>query len=260
MTTSPLAGKPAPREPAGRRRGARARLLRAQPDPGDPSAARRLRHQRPSRLAARRGSSTRRTSSPSPRRSASTAAAQGIDGPLFMGKDTHALSARRSARRSRCSRPTASRRSSSATTASRRRRSISRAILAHNRGRKGQLADGIVITPSHNPPEDGGFKYNPPNGGPADTDVTAGIETAPTRCCASGNAGVKRVPLCARRQGGDDARRTTSSALRRRPAHVVDMDAIRDAGLKLGGRSARRRRACTTGSRSRDSTGSTSRS
>ena len=61
---------------------------------------------------------------------------------------------------------------------------ISRAILVHNRGRKTGLADGIVITPSHNPPEDGGFKYNPTNGGPADTDVTNGCRIAPMNCCA----------------------------------------------------------------------------
>ena len=84
-----------------------------------------------------------------------------------------AVDARRSAPRSRCWRRTASRPSSSATTASTPTPVISRAILAYNRGRTDHLADGIVITPSHNPPEDGGFKYNPPNGGPADTDVDA---------------------------------------------------------------------------------------
>ena len=66
---------------------------------------------------------------------------------------------------------------------------ISHAILVHNRGRSDGLADGIVITPSHNPPEDGGFKYNPPNGGPADTDVTKWIETRANELLADGNAG-----------------------------------------------------------------------
>ena len=70
---------------------------------------------------------------------------------------------------------------------------ISHAILTHNRGRNDRLADGIVITPSHNPPEDGGFKYNPTNGGPADTDVTQWIERRANELLRAGNAGVRRV-------------------------------------------------------------------
>ena len=72
---------------------------------------------------------------------------------------------------------------------------ISRAILVYNRGRKEHLADGIVVTPSHNPPEDGGFKYNPTNGGPADTEVTGWIENRANELLRAGNKGVKRVPL-----------------------------------------------------------------
>ena len=72
---------------------------------------------------------------------------------------------------------------------------ISRAILVYNRGRKQHLADGIVITPSHNPPEDGGFKYNPTNGGPADTDVTSWIQDRANELLRANNAGVKRVPF-----------------------------------------------------------------
>src|SRR5262252_9560757 len=72
---------------------------------------------------------------------------------------------------------------------------ISRAILVYNRERKEHLADGIVITPSHNPPEDGGFKYNPPNGGPADTGVTGWVQDRANELLRGGNAGVKRVPL-----------------------------------------------------------------
>src|SRR5208337_2777030 len=70
---------------------------------------------------------------------------------------------------------------------------ISRAILVHNRGRKEHLADGIVVTPSHNPPRDGGFKYNPPNGGPADTDITKWVETRANELLRTRNAAVKRV-------------------------------------------------------------------
>ena len=116
---------------------------------------------------------------------------QGIDGPLFMGKDTHALSGSgRSARRSRCWRPTASRRCIQRDDGLTPTPVISHAILVHNRGRDERLADGIVVTPSHNPPEDGGFKYNPPNGGPADTDVTrVDRRTAPTTCCVAATPG-----------------------------------------------------------------------
>ncbi len=96
---------------------------------------------------------------------------------------------------------------------------ISRAILVHNRGRDEHLADGIVITPSHNPPEDGGFKYNPPNGGPADTDVTRWIQDRANELLRAGNAGVKRVPFAAALK----AAATTHAgrfhpALRQRPA------------------------------------------
>ena len=85
---------------------------------------------------------------------------------------------------------------------------ISHAILVYNRGRKEHLADGIVITPSHNPPEDGGFKYNPPNGGPADTDVTSWIQDRANELLTGNNDGVKRMPL---RGGSECARPPTST-------------------------------------------------
>src|SRR5262252_10047586 len=126
--------------------------------------------------------------------------AHGTTGPLYMGKDTHAVSApaERTAlevlvangveaviQRDNGFTPTPA---------------ISRAILVHNRGRTDRLADGIVVTPSHNPPEDGGFKYNPPNGGPADTDVTQWIEDRANALLRGGNADVKRVPLATARK------------------------------------------------------------
>src|SRR5271157_4562235 len=101
---------------------------------------------------------------------------RGIDGPLYMGKDTHALSgpAQRTALEVLAANEveTFIQRDDGVTPTP----SVSHAILVYNRGRKNHLADGIVITPSHNPPEDGGFKYNPTNGGPADTDVTGWIQ------------------------------------------------------------------------------------
>jgi phosphoglucomutase len=158
---------------------------------------------------------------------------QGVDGPLYMGKDTHAISgpAQRTAlevlaangvetfiQADDCYTPTPS---------------ISHAILVYNRGRTQHLADGIVITPSHNPPEDGGFKYNPINGGPADTDVTAWIQDRANELLREGNAAVRRTP--------------PESAMRAATTHeydfvmpyvndlrnVIDMDAIRAAGLTM---------------------------
>ena len=120
--------------------------------------------------------------------------AQGIDGPLYMGKDTHALSqpAQRTALEVLAANgvETVIQRDDGVTPTP----VISRAILAYNRDRTGHLADGIVVTPSHNPPEDGGFKYNPPNGGPADTDVTAGSRTGRTSCSARETRACRRCP------------------------------------------------------------------
>src|SRR6516162_817565 len=120
---------------------------------------------------------------------------KGIDGPLQMGKDTHALSApaQRSALEVLAANgvETVIQKNDGVTPTP----VISRAILVHNRGRKTGLADGIVITPSHNPPEDGGFKYNPTNGGPADTDVTKWVQDRANELLRGNNAGLKRVPF-----------------------------------------------------------------
>jgi phosphoglucomutase len=121
--------------------------------------------------------------------------AQGTDGPLYMGKDTHAISgpAQRTALEVLAANDveTIIQQGDGVTPTP----VISRAILVYNRSRKQHLADGIVITPSHNPPEDGGFKYNPTNGGPADTDVTHWVEARANELLRAGNAGVKRVPF-----------------------------------------------------------------
>jgi len=165
-------------------------------------------------------------------------AAEGIDGPLFLGRDTHALSA--PANRTVLEvlgaagvevmvapedgpdggfTPTPA---------------VSRAILVHNRGRSRGLADGIVITPSHNPPRDGGIKYNPPHGGPAGTEATRWIEKEANALLEAGLADIPRVPV--------------SRALALETTHpfdymtgyvddlgaVLDLDAVRGAGVKLG--------------------------
>src|SRR5881396_3188225 len=120
-----------------------------------------------------------------------------IDGPLYMGKDTHALSepAQRTALEVLAANgvETIIQRDDGVTPTP----VISRAILVYNRGRAQHLADGIVITPSHNPPQDGGFKYNPTNGGPADTEVTQWVENRANELLRGGNAGVRRVPFAA---------------------------------------------------------------
>ena len=160
-------------------------------------------------------------------------AAHGTNGPLYMGKDTHALSAlaQRTALEVLAANgvDTVIQQGDGATPTP----VISRAILVYNHGRKQNLSDGIVITPSHNPPEDGGFKYNPSNGGPADTDITRWVQDRANELLRGGNAGVKRIPF----EKAVKAKTTREEDLVlpyvRDLINVVDMDAIRAAGLKL---------------------------
>src|ERR1700674_1130427 len=158
----------------------------------------------------------------------------GIDGPLFIGIDTHALA--------ECAFASAlevfaandvtvmidERDGYTPTPA------ISHAILTYNKNRTSGLADGVVITPSHNPPEDGGFKYNPPNGGPADTDITAAIERAANIYLEDGLNGVKRIPYERARQAACVHRHDYITPYVADLANVVDMEAIRSAGVKIG--------------------------
>src|SRR5580765_4306788 len=159
---------------------------------------------------------------------------QGTDGPIYVGKDTHALSGK--AERTALEVLAANNmetviQSNDGVTPT---PVISRAILVHNRGRREHLADGIVITPSHNPPEDGGFKYNPPNGGPADTDVTSVIQDRANELLRGGNAGVKRVPLATAMQAETMQQEDFVQPYVEDLRNVVDMDAIRGANLNLG--------------------------
>ena len=159
--------------------------------------------------------------------------AHDIDGPLYLGKDTHALSAPAQStalevlaangvdtiiQRDDGFTPTPA---------------ISRAILAYNRGRGEHLADGIVVTPSHNPPPDGGFKYNPPNGGPADTDVTRTVQDRANELLRAGNAGVRRLTLESALRTGRIIEQDLIGPYVDDLANVVDLPAIRGAGLKL---------------------------
>jgi len=157
-----------------------------------------------------------------------------IEGPLFLGMDTHALSvpALASALEVLAANgvdvmlaegdeytPTPT---------------VSHAILTYNRGRNTGLADGIVITPSHNPPHDGGFKYNPPNGGPAETTITAWIEAKANEFLETGLAGVKRTPFEKALRAPTTHRHNYLNAYVADLANVIDMDAIRGAKISLG--------------------------
>jgi len=159
---------------------------------------------------------------------------RGTDGPLYMGKDTHALSspAQRTALEvlAANSVETVVQQSDGVTPTP----AISRAILVYNRNRKEHFADGIVITPSHNPPEDGGFKYNPPNGGPADTDVTHWVETRANELLRAGNVGVKRLPFNKAATAATTHQEDLMLPYVRDLKNVVDMEAIRGAKLRLG--------------------------
>ncbi|WP_242352529.1 MULTISPECIES: phosphoglucomutase (alpha-D-glucose-1,6-bisphosphate-dependent) [Anaeromyxobacter] len=229
----PLAGKPAPKDLLVDVADLLRRYVSERPDPANPAE----------RVAfgtsGHRGSSLRRSFNEAHILAVAQAVCEhraraGVTGPLFLGRDTHALSepAERTALEVLAANgvevviseggapvPTPV---------------ISHAILGHNRGRTEGLADGIVITPSHNPPEDGGIKYNPPDGGPADTAVTAAIEARANALLEAGNAGVKRL-------GYEAARRAASVHVRDyvRPyveelRAALDLDGARGLPLHVG--------------------------
>ena len=158
---------------------------------------------------------------------------QGINGPLYMGKDTHALS--RPAERTALEVLAANgvnvviQRDDGVTPTP----VISHAILVYNRGRTTHLADGIVVTPSHNPPEDGGFKYNTPNGGPADTHVTAWVQDRANEFLRAGNVGVKRVPFATAIKAASTRHEDLMLPYVDDLRNVLDMGAIRGSGLTL---------------------------
>ena len=160
--------------------------------------------------------------------------AHGISGPLYMGRDTHAVSspAQRTALEVLAANgvETVIQGGNGVTPTP----AISRVILAHNRGRTDRLADGIVITPSHNPPEDGGFKYNPTNGGPADSEVTNWIQERANALLRVGNADTKRVPFVAAIGSATTYERDFIAPYVDDLRNVVDMEAIHAARLKLG--------------------------
>jgi phosphoglucomutase len=233
VALSPLAGKPAPTQLLVDLDRLERAYYEGKPDPSDPTQLVAF------GTSGHRGSSLRGSFN-EPHILATTQAIcewrrrAGTDGPLYLGKDTHALSgpAQRTALEVLAANgvetiiqagdgftPTPV---------------ISRAILAHNRGRDGRLADGIVVTPSHNPPEDGGFKYNPTNGGPADTDVTGWVQDRANELLRAGNAGVRRVGYEAALRAATTRQEDLVLPYVKDLANVVDMAAVRDARLSLG--------------------------
>jgi phosphoglucomutase len=233
MALSPLAGRPAPKEllidPAALER----QYYERRPDLNDPEQRVQF------GTSGHRGTPKRGTFTEAHILAISQAIcdyrrATGIDGPLFLGKDTHALSgpAQRTALEVLAANgvPAVIQRDDGVTPTP----VISWNILVHNRDHKAHAADGIVITPSHNPPEDGGFKYNPPNGGPADTDVTSWMQERANALLQAGNVEVKRIPfdqaIKAATTRQEDFIRPYVEDLK----NIIDLDCIRAAGLKLG--------------------------
>jgi phosphoglucomutase len=230
---SPLAGKPAPQSLLVDLARLEREYYERQPDLGDPSQLVSF------------GTSGHRGS---PLRGSFTAAhiaaitqaicdyrrTQSIDGPVYMGKDTHAVSgpAQRTALEvlAANSVETIIQRDDGFTPTP----VISWAILGYNRGRKTHLADGIVVTPSHNPPEDGGFKYNPPNGGPADLEVTEWVQNRANQLLRAGSAGVRRMPFESAIKAGSTHQEDLALPYVQDLRNVVDMEVIRGAGLQLG--------------------------
>ena len=159
---------------------------------------------------------------------------QRIDGPLFLGIDTHALSAPAFASALEVLAANGVEVMIAPSGEYTPTPAVSHAILTHNHGRGSGLADGIVITPSHNPPEDGGFKYNPPHGGPAETAATEWIEAQANELLRSGLRGVSRVPFAAALRAPTTHRHDFLAAYVRDLGNVVDTDCIRGARIKIG--------------------------
>ena len=159
---------------------------------------------------------------------------EGIDGPLFIGFDTHALSLPAFETALEVLAANGVQVMISVGGEYTPTPAISHAILVYNRRRKDGLADGIVVTPSHNPPEDGGFKYNPPNGGPANSAVTRWIENQANALLANGLQNVKRIPFQQARHAATTREHDFMSAYIQDLGDVIDFDVVRSSGIRIG--------------------------
>jgi phosphoglucomutase len=230
---SPLAGKPAPKSILVDVPKLLAAYVDLKPDPS--VAAQRVAFG----TSGHRGSSLKRSFNETHILAISQAICEyrkskGIDGPLFIGCDTHALSQPAFDNALEVLAANGVETMMSAAGEFTPTPAVSHAILVHNRGRHSGLADGIVITPSHNPPDNGGFKYNPPNGGPADTDITRWVENRANELIESGLEDVKRMPFAQARKAASTHEHDFLGSYVTDLAEVVDFDAIRGAGVHMG--------------------------
>ncbi|MFJ6700123.1 phosphoglucomutase (alpha-D-glucose-1,6-bisphosphate-dependent) [Streptomyces sp. NPDC091272] len=161
-------------------------------------------------------------------------ALQGIEGPLFLGADTHALSEPAKVTAVEVFAANDVRVLIDSADGYTPTPAVSHAILTHNKGRTGGLADGVVVTPSHNPPGDGGFKYNPPNGGPAGSQATGWIQDRANELIAGGLKGVRRVPYARALTVATTGRHDFLGAYVADLPAVLDLDAVRAAGVRIG--------------------------
>src|SRR4249920_1359720 len=233
MAISPLAGKPAPKEMLVDLAGLEREYYARKPDLSDPSQLVSF------GTSGHRGSPLHGSFTEAHILAITQAICdyrrgQGTDGPLYMGKDTHAVSgpAERTALEVLAANnvQTIIQRDDGVTPTP----VISRAILVYNRGRKEHFADGIVVTPSHNPPEDGGFKYNPPNGGPADTDVTGWIQDRANALLGDNIKDVRRVQFTEALRASTTHEHDFLDAYVSDLGAVIDFDAIRSSGIRMG--------------------------
>ena len=233
MSTHPLAGKPAPKDLLIDVNRLEEAFYASKPDPSDPNQLVSF------GTSGHRGTSSNATFTEAHILAITQAICeyrqnQGITGPCSWARTPTRSPAPPNASRSRCSPRTGWRLSSRAATASRRRRLFRARSLRITRGGQIGLADGIVITPSHNPPTDGGIKYNPTNGGPADTDVTDWIQNRANELLRGGNKAVRRIDLEAALKASTTHEQDFVMPYVEDLANVIDLEAIRSAGVKIG--------------------------
>jgi phosphoglucomutase len=232
MATHPLAGKPAPESILANIPRLVARYYSLEPDPAEPA------HRVAFGTSGHRGCSESHSFNERHILAISQAVAEyrarnGIDGPLFLGMDTHALSEPALVSAVEVFAANGVELKIDAASGYTPTPVISHAILGHNQGRRDHLADGVVLTPSHNPPQDGGYKYNPPSGGPADASITRWIEERANALLAD-PSGIRRWPWEKAERADHVERHDFLTPYVEDLGNVIDMDVIRDSGIRIG--------------------------